>query len=107
MYITSLQMSIFPTHREGFIQATIEMAKKTLREAGNLRYDILQHMDNPNIFILNGVYRDIEGMVAHKKSSHYLRWRDEVMRACCESHERNDYSAVFPESPEQWLTRSY
>lgn len=106
MYVACIHMEILPQFREAFVAATIEMARKSLDEPGNLRYDFFQSTENPNLFMLNEVYRDVEGMVDHKRASHYLRWRDEVEAWCTKSRDRNDYYTVFPEAAEGWKSRA-
>lgn len=105
MYVACIQMEILPQFRDAFISATMEMARKSLEEPGNLRYDFFQSTENPNIFMLNEVYRDVEGMVDHKRASHYLRWRDEVESWCTKARDRKDYYTVFPETAEGWKSR--
>lgn len=47
-------------------------------EDGCVRFDVLQSRDDPTQFVLYEVYRDEDAAAAHKKTAHYLRWRDEV-----------------------------
>lgn len=105
MYIACIHVEVNPLHREEFISATLENAKNTLKEPGNLRFDIIQNMDDPNKFMIYEVYRDVEGMVDHKKTTHYLRWRDRVALWFAKPRERHDYYSVFPETPAEWETK--
>ncbi len=105
MYAACIRIEVNPHFREMFILATVRMAQRTLSEPGNLRYDVFQHTDDPNRFMLSEVYTDVDGMVDHKRSSHYLRWRDEVSSWCChKSRERHEYFTVFPEASESWAS---
>ena len=104
MYVACIHVEVLPNRRDEFIRATMENAKNTVQEPGNLRFDIIQNMDNPNKFMLYEVYRDVDGMVNHKKTTHYLRWRDSVASFFAKDRERSDYYSLFPETPEEWET---
>lgn len=47
-------------------------------EPGNVRFDVLQSRDDPTQFVLYEVYADEAAAAEHKKTEHYLRWREEV-----------------------------
>ncbi|MDO4551160.1 MAG: antibiotic biosynthesis monooxygenase [Planctomycetia bacterium] len=104
MFVACVHVEVIPHHRDDFIAATLENARNTVREPGNLRFDMIQNLDDPNKFMLYEVYRDEEGMAAHKKTAHYLTWRDQVALWFTKARERSDYFSLFPETPEQWAT---
>ena len=52
--------------------------RNTVQEPGNLRFDVLEQADAPNRFVLYEVYRNEEGMKAHKETPHYARWAEAV-----------------------------
>ena len=45
---------------------------------GNVRFDVLQSEDDPARVVLVEMFRDAEAAAAHKKTPHYLAWREEV-----------------------------
>ncbi|MCI5575893.1 MAG: antibiotic biosynthesis monooxygenase [Eubacteriales bacterium] len=47
-------------------------------EPGNVRFDVLQSREDPTQFVLYEVYVDEAAAAEHKKTEHYLRWREEV-----------------------------
>ena len=75
MYVTMGHVLVKPEHLEDFIEATVENHKKSIRETGNVRFDVLQATDDPCRFILYEAYESAEDSAAHKGTEHYLTWR--------------------------------
>jgi quinol monooxygenase YgiN len=100
MYLVFVHVHVKPDCREGFIQASLENAKATTQEPGNLRFDVVQQVDDPDRFVLVEVYRDEAGMEAHKQTAHYAKWRDSVASWMAEPRKGVKYAALFP--PEEW-----
>ena len=105
MFVVCVHVHVKPEHREDFIRASIENGRDTVREPGNLRFDVIQRVDDPDRFVLYEVYRDQSGMEAHKQTPHYARWRDAVAPWMAEPREGVKHQSLFPESEEGWTTR--
>lgn len=78
MRIAQVHFQIKPNCIEGFIQATRNNARESLKEVGIVRFDILQSESDPTHFILFEVYISTDAQVAHKQTRHFLRWNSEV-----------------------------
>lgn len=78
MFVVCVHIHVLAEHREAFIAASLENARNTVQEPGNVRFDVLQQADDPNRFVLYEVYRDEDGMKAHKQTAHYARWAEAV-----------------------------
>lgn len=78
MYVTLVHVHVKPENVEDFIRASLENARESLKEPGNLRFDVLQLEEDPTRFILYEAYRTAEDSAAHKKTPHYLKWREAV-----------------------------
>ncbi len=78
MYIVCVHVHVKPEHRAAFIEATLDNAKNTVQEPGNVRFDVLQQNDDADRFVLYEIYRDEAGMKAHKETAHYARWAEAV-----------------------------
>ena len=78
MHVTLVHVHVKPEHLEPFIAAMIRNHEGSVREPGNLRFDVLQSEDDPTRFVLVEMFRDAEAAAAHKATPHYLAWRDEV-----------------------------
>ena len=67
-----------------------------MQEPGNLRFDVLQSTDEPGRFILYEAYRSAEDAIKHKKTDHYLTWRDRVADWMAEPRQGVRYEGLFP-----------
>lgn len=102
MYVVCVHVHVVPDHVDDFIQATLENARNTVREPGNLRFDVVRRLDDPNRFMLHEVYKDEAGMEAHKQTEHYAAWRDAVAPWMAEPRQGIKYASLFPESESAW-----
>jgi (4S)-4-hydroxy-5-phosphonooxypentane-2,3-dione isomerase len=106
MLVVCVHVHVKSENREAFIAASRENAANTIRESGNLRFDVLQQADDPDRFLLYEVYRDEDGAKAHKATPHYARWAEAVAPMMAEPRRSVKYSPLFPEKPEQWATKN-
>lgn len=63
---------------EAFVEATLDNHRHSIKEPGNLRFDVLASVQDPNEFLLYEVYATQADADAHKQTDHYARWRDTV-----------------------------
>lgn len=105
MIAVCVYVHVKPEDRDAFIVASLENARNTIEEPGNLRFDVIQQLDDPNRFLLYEVYRDEAGMKAHKETAHYARWRDAVAPCMAEERRGVRHVGLFPETDEHWATR--
>jgi len=105
MITVCVYVHVKPDSREAFIEASLENARNTILEPGNLRFDVIQQVDDPNRFLLYEVYRDEAGMKAHKETAHYSRWRDAVTPWMAEERRGVRHVSLFPEAEAEWATR--
>jgi len=78
MIATLVFVDVLPEHVEAFKKITLCNHENSRREPGNIRFDVLQSKEDPTKFVLYEVYADEQAAAEHKKTPHYLRWRDEV-----------------------------
>ncbi len=78
-----------------FIAATRLNREGTRKEAGNIRFDLLQMNEKSCEFMLFEVYKSPEAANAHKKTEHYARWRDTVEVMMEKPREGAKYSPVL------------
>jgi quinol monooxygenase YgiN len=86
-----------PEFVEPFRLATLENARRSVREPGVVRFDVVQQADDPARFILVEVYRTPEDPARHKETAHYQAWRDAVEPMMAEPRSSLKFSAVFPD----------
>jgi autoinducer 2-degrading protein len=106
MFVVCIHVHVKPQNREQFVEATLENARNTVQEPGNLRFDVNRQVDDPNRFVLYEVYRDESGMKAHKETAHYQRWREVVEPWMAEPRRGVQHRSLFPEREEAWATRT-
>jgi autoinducer 2-degrading protein len=78
MITTLVYVWVKEVHIADFIAASQINRDHTRKEAGNIRFDLLQDSNNPSKFIFYEAFRDEQAVADHKKTSHYLQWRDRV-----------------------------
>jgi autoinducer 2-degrading protein len=78
MIVTTVTVFVKDGCREEFISATLKNHENSLKEPGNLRFDILQSIKDPDRFTLYEAYESEEAAAAHKETTHYLTWREAV-----------------------------
>ena len=105
MHVVFVHVHVKPEHRDDFLAASLDNARNTVQEPGNLRFDVLQQVDDPNRFVLYEAYRDEAGMQAHKETEHYARWRDTVADWMAEPRRGVKHISHFPETEDAWATR--
>lgn len=78
MYVVCVTIHVKPESVEQFIRATLDNARSTRREPGNLRFDVLGAEEDPAQFTLYEAYRSKDDFTAHQQTDHYLRWKQTV-----------------------------
>jgi|SRR6516165_6102090 quinol monooxygenase YgiN len=101
MLIVHIDVHVKPESVEDFRLATLENARASVQEPGIVRFDVMQHQDDPSRFIFIEVYRAPEGQAAHRETAHYVKWRDAVAPMMAEPRNGVKYKAVFPD-PQGW-----
>ncbi len=98
MHVTIVHVHVKPEHIEDFIAATRENHLASVREPGNLRFDVLQSEEDPARFVLYEAYVDEAAAAAHKETDHYLRWRERVADWMAEPRRGVRYRGLLPET---------
>jgi autoinducer 2-degrading protein len=97
MIVTIVHVKVKPEHIDDFIKATTENHHHSVKEPGNLRFDVLQLQENPAEFALYEAYEDETAAAAHKETAHYLGWRETVAPWMAEPRQGIRYQALWPE----------
>ena len=79
MYVTLVNVHVKSEHVEDFIEASRANHESSVREPGNLRFDVLQLEEDPCRFILYEAYETPEAAAAHKGTAHYFKWKEVVV----------------------------
>jgi (4S)-4-hydroxy-5-phosphonooxypentane-2,3-dione isomerase len=102
MIVTCVTVYVQNEHIEAFIAATIQNHEGSIREPGNLRFDVLQCKDDPGKFLLYEAYESEEAARAHKDTKHYLKWRDAVAPWMAKPREGVAYAVIRPTGRNRW-----
>jgi (4S)-4-hydroxy-5-phosphonooxypentane-2,3-dione isomerase len=97
MYIVNVKIQVFPPLSADFLAATLDNARGTRSEPGNLRFDVLQMESDSCRFCLYEVYLDEAAFKAHQQTPHYLRWKDLVAPMMAAPRVGEKYHSLFPE----------
>ena len=95
MFVVSVTIFVKPQFLAQFIEATMDNAKNTRLEPGNVRFDVLQAEADPNRFLLYEAYKTPDGFVRHQEAEHYLRWKKTVSDFMAEPRQGVKHNAVF------------
>lgn len=96
MLIVHVHVHVKADQVEAFRAASVENAKRSVKEPGVARFDVIQQQDDPTRFVLVEVYRTPNDPAKHKETTHYKKWRDTVEPMMAEPRTSVKYSNVFP-----------
>ncbi len=96
MEVTIVHVHVKAERIDDFIEATRLNHEGSVREPGNLRFDILQEAEDPSRFVLYEAYADAVSAARHKETEHYLAWRNGVADMMAEPRKGVPYKGLFP-----------
>ncbi len=97
MFVVCVKVHVIAEQVEAFIAATADNARATRQEPRNVRFDVLQALDDPSRFTLYEVYQDEAGFKEHQQTSHYLAWRAAVAPMMASPRVGEKHRSLFPE----------
>ncbi len=96
MMITCVTIYVKKPFISHFIEATLDNHRNSIQEEGNLRFDFLRCTSDETRFFLYEAYSSEAAAAAHKKTAHYLKWRDTVADWMARPREGVAHSAIAP-----------
>ncbi len=96
MHVTLVYVHVKKDHIDDFIRASRANHEASVREPGNRRFDVLQSAEDPSRFVLYEAYASAEDAAAHKKTPHYLKWRETVADWMAEPRNGITYNGLLP-----------
>ncbi len=96
MIATIVHVYVKAEFRDEFLEITEANHLASVKEPGNLRFDVLEDRSDPNKFVLYEAYRSDEDAAAHKQSAHYALWRDTVEPFMQKPREGIAHTMLFP-----------
>jgi len=102
MIVTLVHVWIKQEYLEDFINATAKNQNNSIKEPGNLRFDILQDAEDPLKFTFYEAYISEEAVAAHKETEHYKTWREKVENWMAKPRIGVKHKVIIPGNIEAW-----
>ena len=100
MYVVCVTVFVKPDAEQSFVDATLDNARETRQEPGNVRFDVLRSEANPSQFFLYEVYKNADSFRSHQRTEHYLKWRETVADWMAQPRQGVRHFSLFPEDPD-------
>lgn len=95
MHVTFVHVRVLPDQLEAFLEASRANHAGSVREPGNVRFDVLRDPADTHRFLIYEVFADEDAAAAHKATPHYLAWRDRVAPMMAEPRHGDRWEAVL------------
>jgi (4S)-4-hydroxy-5-phosphonooxypentane-2,3-dione isomerase len=102
MIVTCVYINVLPGAVKDFIEATTENHFESVKEPGNLRFDLIQQADDPCRFMIYEAYESDEAAANHKTTAHYAKWRDSVAGFMAEPRRGVKHIIIQPADRNKW-----
>ena len=102
MIVNCVNVHVKPEAITEFINATTANHSESVKESGNLRFDLIQQADDPSRFVIYEAFESDEASAFHKTTKHYLVWRDLVLDFMSEPRKGIKYNIIVPNDRSKW-----
>ena len=102
MIVTFVHVWVKPGNIDDFILASTENHQNSIKEAGNLRFDLLQDACEPAKFVIYEAYESEVAAAAHKETAHYNKWRVTVADWMAQPRKGEKHIILAPTEKSQW-----
>ena len=102
MIVTLVHVHVKEEFLDNFISETGKNHRESVREPGNLRFDILQDASDPFRFTFYEAYETEDAAAAHKLTPHYNRWREAVEPWMASPRKGVKHKIVMPLDRDKW-----
>jgi len=102
MIVTCVHIHVKSDDINRFVHVTTANHNESIKEPGNLRFDLLRQTEDPCRFMLYEAYESEEAAAAHKNTAHYLKWRDAVSDMMAEPRTGVRYNIIHPNDKSKW-----
>ena len=102
MIVTLVHVWVKPEHIDDFIIASTENHQNSIKEPGNLRFDLVQDAGDPSKFVIYEAYESDAAAAAHKDTKHYLKWRETVTDWMAQPRKGEKHIILAPKEKSRW-----
>jgi len=99
-----IHVKVKPDKLDEFMQVALLDARETVKEAGNLRFEIYRQEDNPTELLVFEIYESEAALEEHRQTEHIKAWRSAVA-AYADEYTRVLLTPVFP-AETAWPSKS-
>ena len=97
-----VRVKIKPEMRQRFLDATeVDALGSEQDEPGCVRFNVLQDVEDENVYYFYEVYVDEAAVDAHRAAPHYAVWQG-AADTLAEPTQRIECRSVFPADPKYW-----
>lgn len=102
MICTIVHIWVKPENVEEFKLASVTNHEASIKESGNLRFDLLQDATDACKFVLYEAYESESAAAAHKETEHYLNWREQVADMMAQPRKGEKHNIIAPMEVSKW-----
>ena len=102
MIVTFVHVWVLPEYIHDFVEASSANHRESIKESGNLRFDLLQDAEDPAKFVFYEAYESEEAIKAHKDTEHYKLWRETVANWMAKPREGKKHKIICPQDTSKW-----
>jgi autoinducer 2-degrading protein len=102
MIVTFVHVWVKQQYIKDFIEASTENHQNSIKEPGNLRFDLVQDADNPAKFVIYEAYESDDAAAAHKETDHYKKWRETVADWMAQPRKGEKHIIIAPTDKSLW-----
>ena len=95
MYVVAVTIFVKPESVPQFLSATLDNARNTRKEPGNLRFDVLQAEEDKSRFLLYEAYKSKDDFTKHQQTEHYLRWKQAAADWMAQPRQGIRHNSIF------------
>ncbi|MCT8343360.1 MULTISPECIES: (4S)-4-hydroxy-5-phosphonooxypentane-2,3-dione isomerase [Photorhabdus] len=97
MHVTLVEINVKQDKLDEFIEIFRLNHLGSIKEAGNLRFDVLRDENIPTRFYIYEAYVDEKAANAHKQTPHYLKCVEQLDFLMSEPRKKRSFIGVMPE----------
>ena len=102
MIVTFVHVWVKEAHVDDFLKISFKNHRESIKEPGNLRFDLLQDAGDSSKFVFYEAYESEEAVAAHKETPHYREWRDTVADWMARPRKGEKHIILAPLEKELW-----
>ena len=96
MIATLVHIWVKPSYIDAFKEASIKNHLASIKEPGNLRFDVLQDDEDTAKFVLYEAYESEAAAAVHKDATHYKGWRETVAEWMAQPRKGKKHEILAP-----------